>query len=203
MSAQRPKAVVFDLGKVLLDFDYGHLARRIAPLTRLDPDGFRAVVDQTPLLHRYETGLLGDEAFFAEVVERTGFTGSRETFGDWFGDIFTPIPEMVALHRELVTMGVPTFVFSNTNALAIRHVRRAFPFYGGFTGEILSFEVLSMKPDARIYEALEALSGLRGPDLLYLDDRPENVAAGTARGWTAWIHGDPAVTVPAVRDLFC
>jgi HAD superfamily hydrolase (TIGR01509 family) len=59
-----------------------------------------------------------------------------------------------------------------------------------------------MKPDAGIYAALENLSGLRGSDLLYLDDRPENVEAGSARGWRAWLHSDPAATMPRVLDLF-
>lgn len=202
MNPKSPKAVVFDLGKVVFDFDYGILARRMAPRCRLDEAAIRAVVDQSPLLHRYETGLIGDDEFHAEVVARTGFSGDRAEFERWFGDIFTPIPEMVSLHARLVEMGVPTFVFSNTNSLAIRHIRTAFPFYGRFRLEILSFEVGSMKPSAGIYEALEARSGLEGADLLYLDDRPENVEAGLARGWSGWIHSDPAKTVPAVLDLF-
>lgn len=202
MSRNIPKAVVFDLGKVLLDFDYGILARRVAPLTSKTAAEFRALVDQTPLLHRYETGLLSDREFFEHVVAVSGFSGSYETFAGWFGDIFTEIPPMVSLQMELRRRGVPTFVFSNTNAMAIAHVRKAFPFFGGFTGEILSYEVGSMKPDAKIYEALERLSNLRGPDLLYLDDRAENIDAGLARGWQAWVHEDPAVTVPKVLELF-
>ena len=200
MNPIRPKAVVFDLGKVVLDFDYGILARRAAPYTRLDVEGFRRVVDQTPLLHRYETGLISDDEFLSEVVRETGFSGFRESFSEWFGDIFTPILPMVDLHRQLVAQGIPTYVFSNTNRFAIQHIRRAFPFYSGFTGEILSFEVRSMKPDRRIYEALEEMSGLAGPELLYLDDRLENVEAGQSRGWTAWVHTDPAITVPRVLE---
>lgn len=202
MSHPTPKAVVFDLGKVLLDFDYGILARRVAPHIRVTPAEFRALVDQTPLLHRYETGLLGDREFFDEVVSLSGFQGEYETFAAWFGDIFTEIPPMVALQEELRRRGVPTFVFSNTNAMAIAHVRKAFPFFDGFTGEILSYEVGSMKPDARIYEALEKLSNLSGEHLLYLDDRAENIEAGLARGWQGWIHDDPAVSVPRVLQRF-
>ena len=40
-----------------------------------------------------------------------------------------------------------------------------------------------MKPDAKIYEAMERMAGRRGSDLLYIDDRPENIAAGAKRGW--------------------
>ena len=200
-NASRPRAVVFDLGKVLLDFDYGILARRMAPLSDLSAPAILAVVNQTPLLHRYETGLLGDGEFFGAVVAATGFRGEQGRFLDWFGDIFTEIAPMVALHSTLVDRGVPTYVFSNTNAQAIRHVRRVFPFYRRFAGEVLSYEVQSMKPDVKIYEAIERMSGFGGADLLYLDDRPENIAAGASRGWRAWIHEDPDITVPRVLAL--
>ncbi|MCX6862449.1 MAG: HAD family phosphatase [Verrucomicrobia bacterium] len=202
MNASRvPKAVVFDLGKVLLDFDYGILARRMASQSSLSAEEILRVVNQTPLLHRYETGLISDREFYEAVVTATGFRGAEEEFLNWFGDIFTEITPMVELQRQLVCRGIPTYVFSNTNAQAIRHVRKSFDFYGQFTGEVLSYEVRSMKPDSRIYEAVEGLSGFTGNDLLYLDDRPENIAAGDSRGWQAWIHADSVETVSRVSAL--
>ena len=202
MKASRvPQAVVFDLGKVLLDFDYGILARRMASQSSLSAEDILTVVNQTPLLHRYETGLISDREFYDAVVKATGFCGTEEEFLNWFGDIFTEIVPMVELQKELVCRGVPTYVFSNTNAQAIRHVRKFFAFYRQFTGEVLSYEVGSMKPDSRIYEAVECVSGFTGKDLLYLDDRPENIAAGDSRGWQAWIHSDPVETVSRVSAL--
>jgi phosphoglycolate phosphatase-like HAD superfamily hydrolase len=54
MNASRvPRAVVFDLGKVLLDFDYGILARRMAKQSSVSAEEILTVVNQTPLLHRY------------------------------------------------------------------------------------------------------------------------------------------------------
>jgi len=108
---------------------------------------------------------------------------------------------MVELQEALVRRGIPTYVFSNTNAQAIRHVRKSFAFYRLFTAEVLSYEVRSMKPDSRIYEAVERVSGFSRSDLLYLDDRPENIAAGESRGWQAWIHVDPVATVSRVSNL--
>jgi HAD superfamily hydrolase (TIGR01509 family) len=51
-----------------------------------------------------------------------------------------------------------------------------------------------MKPGAKIYEALEKLAGQRGADIVYLDDRRENVAAGAARGWRTILHETPEKT---------
>lgn len=195
-----PKAVVFDLGKVLLDFDYRIAARTLAPKSRFDAEEFKRVVDQSPLLHRYESAEIGTAEFFTEVGRLTGFHGTLAEFRAAFGDIFSEIPAMIALHRELRERGVPTFIFSNTNEIAVGHIQERFPFFAHFTGYVYSHEVGCMKPAPKIYEAIEALTGLTGADLLYLDDRAENVEAGAARGWQTILHHDPAVTVPGVWE---
>ncbi|MST00577.1 MAG: HAD family phosphatase [Pedosphaera sp.] len=194
-----PKAVVFDLGKVLLDFDYSILVHRMAPRSRLNEAELNQLLNQAPLLLRYETGALSTPEFFDEVQSASGFNGSIEEFTAFFADIFTPIEPMIALHAQLRSRGVPTYIFSNTNEIAIAHIRRVFPFFADFTGYVLSYEHNVMKPDAALYSIVEQATGLRETDLLYLDDRPENITAGAARGWRAILHQEPAATEAAVR----
>ena len=201
-TARPPRAVVFDLGKVLLDFDYGRAADTLSVHSDVSATEFRAIVDQSPLLHRFETGLISTAEFFDEIRRLTGYRGPEDLFITAFGDIFDEIHEMVALHGGLSGRGVPTFVFSNTNELAIGHIRRAFPFFGGFTGYIYSYEARSMKPAGGIYDALERLTGLGGADLLYIDDRPENIDAGAARGWRTILHTAPEDTIRRVGEAF-
>jgi HAD superfamily hydrolase (TIGR01509 family) len=193
-----PKAVVFDIGKVLLDFDYGIAARAMAAHCDRRPEEIRGALDHSPLLFDYETGRMTTPEFFARVQAAIGFRGGLDLFKRMFADIFAPMPEMVALHRQLRERGVPTYILSNTNEIAVGHIRERYAFFAGFNGYSLSYEQRSMKPDARIYEAVEEMSSCRGAELLYLDDRPENVAAGAARGWQAIQHLDPAVTLPLV-----
>jgi FMN phosphatase YigB (HAD superfamily) len=196
----RPKAVVFDLGKVLVEFDFRLAVDRIQTRCRLSPAALHELIDQSPLLFRYETGHLSTEGFFHEVKSAAGFSGTLEEFKGMFGEIFTEIPPMVDLHRQLAAAGVPTYIFSNTNPIAVESVRRSFPFFEGFDGYIFSYEVGSMKPDRKIYEALEGLSGFRGSDLLYLDDRSENVEAGAARGWQVIHHQFPQTTRTLIQQ---
>ncbi len=65
---------------------------------------------------------------------------------------------MIELHAELRQRGFKTYIFSNTNDLAIEHIRRNFPFFQNFDGYIFSYEVKSMKPGPAIYEALERMA---------------------------------------------
>ena len=196
-----PKTVVFDLGKVLVDFDYAIAACKIASRAKLTLGELAQFINHSPLFSRYETGLLTSEEFYQAICAATGFHGTFEQFSSYFADIFTEIPPMVQLHGALCQKGIPTYAFSNTNDLAVRHIRHRFPFFARFAGCILSYEHQAMKPDPRLYEVVERQSGRRGAEILYFDDRPENVAAGAARGWRAILHTSPEASIAAVEKL--
>jgi 2-haloacid dehalogenase len=197
----KPEIVVFDLGKVLVDFDYSIAARKVAARSARAVEYLRSFLESSPLLVQYETGRLTRGEFFAEICRATGFQGTLVEFGEFFADIFTAIPPMIKLHAGLRRRGIQTYIFSNTNDLAIEHVRRNFPFFRDFDGYIFSYEVKAMKPDPQIYEALEKITGRRGAEILYLDDRPENVAAGVARGWRTILHETPEKTRVAMEEI--
>jgi len=199
--SKKPAIVVFDLGKVLVDFDYSIAGRRIAAESKLSPSEVQKFLDHSPLLFRYETGLITRQEFFEVVREHTGYRGNLAEFGKLFADIFSEMPEMIALHAGLRQRGIPTYILSNTNDLAIEHIRRAFPFFGGFDGYVLSYEVGAMKPAALIYEELERLSGKRGDEILYLDDRQENIDAGIVRGWQTILQFDPRHSRSVIESL--
>lgn len=201
MSAITPEAVVFDLGKVLVDFDYSIAARKIAARSGQSPAAVQHLIDHTPLLYRYETGQLTRAAFFAAVVKETGFSGTLEEFSAFFADIFSPIEPMVQLHSRLRQQRIPTFIFSNTNDLAVAHIRHNFPFFSQFEGYVLSYEEGAMKPESKIYEAVERVTGRRGKQIVYLDDRPENAAAGLARGWQVIQHEEAPASIRRLREL--
>ncbi len=197
----KPKVVVFDLGKVLLDFDYRIAARRIAERSKLELAAVQHFFEHSPLLLDYETGLMTRPQFYEAVRRETGFGGNPAEFGAFFADIFWPIEPMVALHAELHARGVPTFIFSNTNDLAMEHINQNFAFMKNFKAHILSYEVRSMKPAPKMYEVLEQLSGCRNAEVLYLDDRPENVDAGVARGWQVILQTTPEKSRARLHEL--
>jgi len=183
--------IVFDLGKVLVDFDYSIAARKVAARSTKSLANLVFLLSTSSLILQFETGLVSRREFFEQVRNAVDFPGGLAEFGGYFADIFTEIPPMISLHAEFRRRGFKTYIFSNTNDLAIEHIERNFPFYQNFDGYIYSYEVRAMKPDAKIYEAMEKLCGRSGADIIYLDDRLENVEAGLARGWRALLHETP------------
>ena len=196
-----PKVVVFDLGKVLVDFDYGILARRLAAkCQQANPAQIQKHLDHSPLLFQYETGKLTREQFFAEVKSLLGYHGDIEAFAEIFADIFSPMPRMIELHAALRARGVPTFIFSNTNDIAVAHIQRKFPFFSQFDGYVLSYKHGAMKPQARLYEVVEEVTESKQHEIIYLDDRAENIAAGAARGWQVVLQEDPERSWAAIQQ---
>jgi FMN phosphatase YigB (HAD superfamily) len=198
----KPEVAVFDLGKVLVHFDFGIAARKLAARCQgTSPEAVQKYIDHSPLLFRYETGLIPKEQFHQEVCSGTGYSGELAEFCDVFSDIFSPIEPMIELHARLRANKVPTFIFSNTNDLAIGHIRKHYTFFANFDGYVLSFERGAMKPDHKLYEVVEKMTARKGAQILYLDDRLDNIETGRARGWQTIHHGDPARSIAIVEKL--
>jgi FMN phosphatase YigB (HAD superfamily) len=142
------KTVIFDLGKVLVDFDYGIAARELAKKSAAPAEEIQTLIDQSPLLFQYESAQMTTNEFFDEVRRRIAYTGDLAAFAAAFADIFTEIPPMIRLHRELRQRGLPLFILSNTNEIAVGHIRRNFPFFREFTRHVLSWEHGVLKPSS-------------------------------------------------------
>ncbi|MDE3066599.1 MAG: HAD family phosphatase [Verrucomicrobiota bacterium] len=194
-----PAIVVFDLGKVLVDFDYAIAARKVAARCKKSVGQIKPLLEHSRLILDYESGRLTRREFFEGVRGVASYGGTMEEFSAAFADIFTPIPPMIELHAWVRRQKIPTYIFSNTNDLAVEHIRRNFPFFREFDGYVVSYEVGAMKPDAKIYAELERLSGRRNAEILYMDDRAENVAAGAARGWRTILHESPEQTLAVMK----
>jgi FMN phosphatase YigB (HAD superfamily) len=197
-----PYVVVFDLGKVLLDFDYTIALGRIASRSRFSVDQLKSLLLETPLLHSYESGQIDSREFFERFARKAGFADGYPAFRESFADIFSPIQPMIELQGELRESGTPTFVLSNTNEIAVSHIRERYRFFSGFDGYVFSYQEGVMKPEAAIYSALErSLARFApAPRVLYLDDRSENVEAAVRRGWEGVVHVDPAASRQALRS---
>src|SRR6185369_2550591 len=193
MNNQLP-AIVFDLGKVLVDFDYSIAARKVAARSTKQIPDLQHFLGSSPVLSKFEHGDLTRPQFFDEIRKITGFTGGLEEFVADFADIFGPIPSMIELQAELRRRGVKNYIFSNTNDIAVEHISREFTFFQNFDGYIYSSNVGYMKPETKIYEAMEAMCGRKGEDIVYIDDRVENIAAGAKRDWWTILHESPERT---------
>lgn len=182
-------AYLFDIGNVIIRFDFQIAARRIEESCTVGADEILSRIE--PLAGPFERGELSVEEFVEASTERIGFSGKAEEFIEAFADIFTlnqPIADLIA---ELDAAGHPLFLLSNTNGIHEPFFSHHWAeIFGRFHGAVYSHEAGHMKPDRRIFEmAIEQLD-LDPASTIYIDDREENIEAGAAFGFRA-IQYDP------------
>ena len=192
--------VIFDLGKVLLDFDFAIAAKELARYSPQEEEQILKSINQSPLLHTFERGDWSEAQFFQKLSVECRLEASLEELKKGFAEIFTPVPSMVEFMESLKERGIPVMVFSNTNVTAVDYIRTAFPFFERFDAYCLSYEHGCMKPDTTLYGVAQLMTRCTPGNLLFLDDRAENVHAARQMGWNAIHHQAPEDSIEGVNQ---
>lgn len=172
---------LFDIGKVLLDFDFESSLRKFLPANHPNPTG--ALDKLLARKDEFEAGKVNTEDYTRWALETLESDVSPEIFHHAWCNIFTPNQPMWDVAKKLRAAGHRLILFSNTNALHCPWVFEAFPEFSLFHGAVLSYEVGAIKPEPAIYQyAIEKYS-LTPENTLYIDDLPANIATGQEFGF--------------------
>jgi glucose-1-phosphatase len=193
VNAPPTRAVLFDLGGVLLDIDFERALQAWAPHSRLPPGQLRDDFRHHESFHRHETGHLDNDGFFAHLRQALALECDLLVVESGFNDILIgEIGETVRL-LEAVRRRVPCYAISNTNPAHLAHIARAFPnFLPRFTRVFASHEIGYRKPHAAAFEHVLREIGLPPSDVLLFDDLEANVDAARAIGLQAVLVKSPA-----------
>lgn len=176
----------FDLGNVLLHFDHEIACRQMAEVAGVSTDRVREAVFDSGLELRYERGELTTAGFYDEFCQRTGTQPPRAPLMDAASRIFSPNQPVFDLVERLAEQSLPLGILSNTCAAHWDHVTAEYPLLDhAFAVRTLSYEVVSLKPEPRIYQLAVERAGCGAAAMFFVDDRLENVAAALDAGWDA------------------
>lgn len=180
------RALLVDLGKVLVDYDHQVTCDRLAEATGVPAGRLRPVLFG-PLEADFDRGRLAPDGFFRACEKSAGLPRlPDDVWTAAWRDIFVPIPEAIdALAR--VRPGVRRVLVSNTNELHWEGVLRVFDPADLVDALVLSFRVGAVKPEDAFWDAALAAAGCEAGECLYADDRPELVAAASARGIAGFV----------------
>lgn len=186
MKERSCRAILLDLGKVLVDFDVREFGRRVLSLVAITPEALRDAIVAENLVRRYEIGEVGDEEFHRELCRRLKCEIPWDHFHSAWNSIF--LPEPLIPEETIVSLSekTPLWIISNTNKAHFDCIAGRFGFLRYFRGWILSHEVGAAKPDRRIFELALNRAGVRAREALFVDDSPENVRAALALGIDAF-----------------
>ena len=171
--------LLFDIGNVLVTFDFSRAMARFAEQSPLPSATIRERL--MPLVEQMECGLISSSEFITRGMAATEFGGPEEAFVTAYCDIFTENAPMVARIPRLAGK-VPLYLLSNTGGLHLDYLQTTFPVFAHFRGGVFSHLAGAAKPGPEIYRRAIADCGLDPATTLYLDDAVANTAAGAALG---------------------
>ena len=172
---------LFDIGRVLLDFDFESSLTTLLPDDCRDPRG--RLIRLLERKDEFESGAIAPDDYINWALEVLGSAATSDEFHRAWRHIFTPNEPMWREVRRLADAGHRLILFSNTNTIHCPWVFAEFPDFSLFHHAVLSFEVGSVKPQPPIYRHAIDTHGLRPEQTLYIDDLPENIATGREFGF--------------------
>jgi 2-haloacid dehalogenase len=191
-------AVVFDVGHVLYDWDPRFLYEKLIDEPQA-LDGFLARVVTREWHFQHDAGRPFAETSAELAAAYPEHHDLIQQFGPRFGETIPgPISGMVDLVEELDRANVPLFAITNFSAEFWEPFRaREAALFDRFRDIVVSGAERLVKPDPAIFALAMARFGLKPGEALFVDDRPENVAAGEAAGLIGHVFRD-AETLRAV-----
>jgi glucose-1-phosphatase len=190
ISDSASRAIVFDLGKVLIDFDVTRACRQISSVSGVDTAKVSHFLFDLGWENRFERGEFGFPVFHEAFEKHFAIKAPIGALKNAAADIFTPVTATLRLLEELRRIHegkTPMVLLSNTNEIHWEHIEANWNVSRHFDHLVLSFEERAMKPEARIYEKVLEKTGLAGHQCFFVDDVPANVNGALACGFDAVI----------------
>jgi glucose-1-phosphatase len=179
------KTILFDLGNVIIPFDFKLAYARLARHCGCKPEEVPARIRATGLVAPFEKGEIAAEPFVRELSAALRLNLTHQEFCDWWSCVFLPetlvsealLEDLAARHRLLA--------LSNTNPIHFAMVEKNYPLLRHFDDFVLSYRVGAAKPEAKIYREAIARAQCSPEECFFIDDLAVNVEAAQGHGMNA------------------
>ena len=196
------KALLFDLGNVLVDVDFGRAFAAWAPYSALSAHDLGQRFTCDAHYQRHERGEIPADAYFAHLADTLELRATRAQIELGWNAVFTG---EITRTRELVESlrGVlPCYAFSNTNATHMARWSTLFPAVTRAFEQIFASHLLGLrKPDRAAFDRVCALIGEPAPAIRFFDDLPENVLAAQDAGLQGVLVRSPADVETSLQEF--
>lgn len=195
------KAVMFDLGGVLIDLDASVCIENFKKLA-----GFEDITDYLDVCHQrgmisdLEEGLISVDEFYSQCLAHCRPGATREDVRESFCSLLRGMqPYKGELLRALYDRGYKLYALSNNNpitmeVIALQIAEGGAPMDKYFSGVFISADLKLLKPEPEIYRAAIAATGFEPSEIFYVDDSLRNVEGALAVGLDA-VWYDPSTSL--------
>lgn len=176
------KTVMFDLGKVIVPFDFRRTYSRMEQFCGIPQSEIAQRIARTGLIDRFETGTIEPVDFARELSAQLDFETTYDDFCDIWSSIFLPETLISEAMVEGIARRFRLLLLSNTNAIHFAMLRRNYPLLRHFHSFVLSYEVGAMKPRPAIYKRAIEEAQCHPEECFFTDDLAVNVEAARSHG---------------------
>jgi glucose-1-phosphatase len=176
------KTVIFDLGKVIISFDFMRGYQGLEKICGLPVAEIRSRISATDLVQRFECGLVEPEDFVAQLSRMLDLHISYDQFCQIWSSIFLPDPLIPESLLAGLSQRYRLLLLSNTNAIHFQMLEQTYPLLRHFHHKVLSHVVRAMKPSPAIYREAIARAECRPEECFFTDDIADYVAAAKREG---------------------
>jgi len=196
-----PELLIFDLGRVLVDFDFQKVIRDLKRYSPLSEEQIHHFFETTPLWDAYERGGITSEKFFEKLSEAVEFNGlTYEAFKPLWCDIFTEKKDTVALIDQLRGR-YRLAMLSNVNEMHWSYVRDRHDFMKWFEIPIASYAVGLRKPESAIFEHVLEKAKVPASKAVFTDDLEAHIVAAKGIGIRAHVFTTADQLRLDIKDL--
>lgn len=179
------KAIIFDLGKVVVSFDFERGLKTISRFCDFSVDEIRQKVLFSQELKLYEAGKISSREFFEAIKQILDFKATYEQFFDAWNSIFD---EQTILSEDFfaqISEKYRIVALSDTSESHIGFLRKNFAVFKHFDDFVFSYEVGEIKPSPKMFQAAVNKANCAANECLFVDDKLVNVEGAIVCGLEA------------------
>jgi putative hydrolase of the HAD superfamily len=181
MPPQKIRAIISDIGRVIVGVDVSRSVQGLATGISLSPKEIWSAIEKDPRWPDLQEGRITARDWHLHIVRRLGGNLTYDQFIQAWNAALLP----ETLQPDSLWVGLAKkyrlALLSNTDPIHVAHMESTFSFFQYFPVRIYSNVVGLSKPKPAIYQEALRASKVKSNEAVYIDDLEENVAA--ARGW--------------------
>lgn len=200
MFAGKTRAIVFDIGNVLVRVDVERAMAGLAGGTPLHPQEIWTALQKDPRWRDWQEGRIAPREWHRHVMQRLGGDLSFEQFCSAWNRTLAPEPILDDSLLASLSRQCRLALLSNTDPIHVAYEEVSYSFFCHFPARIYSCAVGLSKPDPAIYKEVLRACGVAAPHALYVDDIPAYVEAARRLGMDGIVFSDPGQLQAQLRS---
>ncbi len=180
------RGIIFDLGKVLIDFSFDSFYDWIEKHSVHNARDRVKHLIKDGIFQNFELGYISSEDFFSILKKEFHLNEPIQTIQRKWNEIFSPIPENLQLLHHFAKnkswYDIKIVLLSNTNQSHKEYIEQEFKIFSLFDHCIFSYEIHLEKPQREIYEYTLNLIQLKPEEVVFIDDKIENIEGAKQLG---------------------